>query len=379
MGAAIVDHGADHHMTAILPPRMETLLVTGGAGFIGCNFVRLALAETRGADRRPRQAHLRRAAWRTWPTSSAIPRLTFVQGDIADRVEVRRRLRRAPARRGRQLRGREPRRPLDRGRQRLHPDQHRGRLRAARSGAPARRGLDETERELPLPPRLDRRGLRQPGADRRVLGDHPLRAQLPLRRLQGRRRPPGARLPRDLRPAGPAHQLLEQLRPVPVPREADPADDRSTPWKASRLPIYGDGGNVRDWIYVEDHCRGVLAVAAAGPARREVQPGRAQRADQPPDRGRPLRDPGERAAGGRNPALRDGDRLLQGPQDLRRGPARPRPALRHRRRQGADRARLGAPARLRLRPARHRALVPREPRLVRGRAGRQVRAASASA
>jgi dTDP-glucose 4,6-dehydratase len=24
-----------------------------------------------------------------------------------------------------------------------------------------------------------------------------------------------------------------------------------------RLPVYGDGGNVRDWIYVEDHCRAI--------------------------------------------------------------------------------------------------------------------------
>lgn len=24
------------------------------------------------------------------------------------------------------------------------------------------------------------------------------------------------------------------------------------------IPIYGDGGNVRDWIYVEDHCRAIL-------------------------------------------------------------------------------------------------------------------------
>ena len=23
------------------------------------------------------------------------------------------------------------------------------------------------------------------------------------------------------------------------------------------LPVYGDGGNVRDWIYVDDHCLGV--------------------------------------------------------------------------------------------------------------------------
>ncbi|MGH9674161.1 MAG: dTDP-glucose 4,6-dehydratase [Bryobacteraceae bacterium] len=30
------------------------------------------------------------------------------------------------------------------------------------------------------------------------------------------------------------------------------------------LPIYGDGLHVRDWLYVDDHCRGVLAVAEKG-------------------------------------------------------------------------------------------------------------------
>jgi dTDP-glucose 4,6-dehydratase len=30
------------------------------------------------------------------------------------------------------------------------------------------------------------------------------------------------------------------------------------------LPIYGDGGNVRDWLYVEDHCAGVLLALQAG-------------------------------------------------------------------------------------------------------------------
>jgi dTDP-glucose 4,6-dehydratase len=30
------------------------------------------------------------------------------------------------------------------------------------------------------------------------------------------------------------------------------------------LPIYGDGGNVRDWLYVEDHCEGILAVLQRG-------------------------------------------------------------------------------------------------------------------
>jgi dTDP-glucose 4,6-dehydratase len=28
------------------------------------------------------------------------------------------------------------------------------------------------------------------------------------------------------------------------------------------LPVYGDGSNIRDWLYVEDHCRGIEAVLA---------------------------------------------------------------------------------------------------------------------
>jgi dTDP-glucose 4,6-dehydratase len=30
------------------------------------------------------------------------------------------------------------------------------------------------------------------------------------------------------------------------------------------LPIYGNGGNVRDWLFVEDHCRGIELVLAKG-------------------------------------------------------------------------------------------------------------------
>ncbi len=30
------------------------------------------------------------------------------------------------------------------------------------------------------------------------------------------------------------------------------------------LPVYGDGQQIRDWLYVEDHCRGILSVALEG-------------------------------------------------------------------------------------------------------------------
>ena len=32
------------------------------------------------------------------------------------------------------------------------------------------------------------------------------------------------------------------------------------------IPVYGDGRNVRDWIYVEDHCRAILAACERGRA-----------------------------------------------------------------------------------------------------------------
>lgn len=32
------------------------------------------------------------------------------------------------------------------------------------------------------------------------------------------------------------------------------------------IPVYGDGGNVRDWIYVEDHCRAILLATERGKA-----------------------------------------------------------------------------------------------------------------
>ncbi|WP_189931012.1 dTDP-glucose 4,6-dehydratase [Streptomyces sulfonofaciens] len=31
-----------------------------------------------------------------------------------------------------------------------------------------------------------------------------------------------------------------------------------------RVPLYGDGSNVRDWLHVDDHCQGVALVAAGG-------------------------------------------------------------------------------------------------------------------
>jgi len=34
--------------------------------------------------------------------------------------------------------------------------------------------------------------------------------------------------------------------------------------EGAKLPVYGDGSNVRDWLYVEDHARALLTVAQSG-------------------------------------------------------------------------------------------------------------------
>jgi len=31
-----------------------------------------------------------------------------------------------------------------------------------------------------------------------------------------------------------------------------------------RIPIYGNGKNIRDWLYVDDHCRGIMTIIKQG-------------------------------------------------------------------------------------------------------------------
>ena len=46
------------------------------------------------------------------------------------------------------------------------------------------------------------------------------------------------------------------------------------------IPLYGDGQNVRDWIYVDDHCRAILLALENGNSGRCLQHRRAQRTAQ---------------------------------------------------------------------------------------------------
>ncbi|HXG51072.1 MAG TPA: dTDP-glucose 4,6-dehydratase [candidate division Zixibacteria bacterium] len=49
-------------------------------------------------------------------------------------------------------------------------------------------------------------------------------------------------------------QFPEKLIPLVIQRAL----------KGEPIPVYGDGGNVRDWLYVEDHCRALEAVLERG-------------------------------------------------------------------------------------------------------------------
>ncbi len=50
------------------------------------------------------------------------------------------------------------------------------------------------------------------------------------------------------------YQFPEKLIPLMIAKALD----------GEKLPVYGDGKNVRDWLYVEDHCSGIMAVLQKG-------------------------------------------------------------------------------------------------------------------
>ncbi len=52
------------------------------------------------------------------------------------------------------------------------------------------------------------------------------------------------------------HQFPEKLIPLFI----------TNLMQGLKVPIYGDGKNVRDWLHVEDHCRGIYAVLTGGEA-----------------------------------------------------------------------------------------------------------------
>ena len=98
------------------------------------------------------------------------------------------------------------------------------------------------------------------------------------------------------------------------------------------LPVYGDGKHVRDWLYVEDHCRAISRVLTAG------RPGETYNIGGTASR---------RTSMSCKPSAACSTTCAPGcptrphvADHVRQRPARPRPPLRHRRRQDPPRIRL---------------------------------------
>ena len=131
------------------------------------------------------------------------------------------------------------------------------------------------------------------------------------------------------------------------------------------LPVYGDGKNVRDWLYVEDHCEAIWTIMNKGRRGETYNVGGNSEEENIAvvhgicdilDEIRPR-------AGGRPPA---------GAHHLRQGPAGARLALRHRLQQAPERAQVGSSRILPHRFAQDDRLVPGEQRMDCASAQRRV-------
>ena len=170
-------------------------------------------------------------------------------------------------------------------------------------------------------PGLDGRGVRRPRVRRLLARDRRAAAVEPVQRRQGGRRPAhlclrahlrvNASITRGSNTYGP-NQYPEKFIPLFVTNALD----------GEALPLYGDGRQVRDWLYVEDHCAGIELVLRDGRARRGLQRRRRRRAREP--------------RGGAAADRADRRRSLAPAQG--RGPARPRPPLLARHRRSSSRS-----------------------------------------
>ncbi len=206
----------------------KTILVTGGAGFIGSNLIHY-LFERSGFEGRIVNLDALTYAGNLESLADIQKkyggtRYFFVKADICDRAAVEKVFADYSHRRRRPLGRGEPRRPFHPGARGLHKDQRHGHL------YPPGRGPHRVEGQgrRPVPPREHRRGIRLLGRLGLLHRDYALRSALPVFGQQGLQRPPGAGLPPHLRPAHHPDQLLQQLRPLPVPREAHAPDDTRT-------------------------------------------------------------------------------------------------------------------------------------------------------
>jgi dTDP-glucose 4,6-dehydratase len=242
---------------------MGTMIVTGGAGFIGCNLVRMALSRT--GDRVVVFDKLTYAGNReSLADVASHPRFAFVKGDIADREAVGALFREVrPAALLNFAAESHVDRSID------DPDAF---IRTNIHGTYAL--LQASRAFLALADEQTRRAFRflhvstdevygslgpsgafsettpyapnSPYAASKAAADHLVRAWRETYALP-------TLITNCSNNYGP-YQFPEKLIPLMLLNALE----------GKPLPIYGDGGNVRDWLFVEDHCEGILDVLARG-------------------------------------------------------------------------------------------------------------------
>jgi dTDP-glucose 4,6-dehydratase len=230
------------------------LLVTGGAGFIGSAFVRMTIGETDwrvvNLDKLTYAGNLENLA-----PVEAHPRYRFVQGDICNRTVVDSLLAEdqpdaivhfaAESHVDRSILS-----PETAIRTNLH-----GTFTLLESARQHRLGrfvhvsTDEVYGSLPAPLEADENyalNASSPYSASKAGSDLLARSYFVTYKMP-------VVITRASNNYGPC-QFPEKLIPLMI---ANALEDRP-------LPVYGDGRQVRDWLYVDDHCRGILAVLRGG-------------------------------------------------------------------------------------------------------------------
>jgi dTDP-glucose 4,6-dehydratase len=243
--------------------KTQAMLVTGGAGFIGSNFVRFALERSGGRvvvlDKLTYAGSLENLR-----DVREDPRFCFEQGDIADRARVRE-----------VFRTHRPSSVLN-----FAAETH-------------------VDRSIDAPGDFVETNLL--GTFELLEASRHLLAELPSAEKEGFRflhvstdevygslgpggyftesTPYAPNSPYSASKAGADHLVRAYQRTYDLPTLTTNCSNNYGPYQfpekliplmvlnaieAEPLPIYGDGGNVRDWLYVEDHCEGILTALESG-------------------------------------------------------------------------------------------------------------------